>query len=231
MSVADDITKAIGQIGDRKFQGVFWRSIGLTFLLLAAFYWGFTLFLGWAIPETMNLPWFGEVTFASAAFSAVALVAMFIFSAFLMFPVASVFIGFFLEEIADAVEDKHYPGLPEVRKVPLVEALVDSLKFLALMVIANLIALIIYLLSTVFAPFVFWAVNGFLLGREYFQLVAMRRMDVKAVKQLRKKHLPEIWLSGVIMAFLLSLPVLNLFVPILAVALFTHQFHRVTGRN
>ena len=77
------------------------------------------------------------------------------------------------------------------------------------------------------APFVFWLVNGFLLGREYFQLVAVRRMPVAEAAALRRRHAGRLWLAGVLMAVPLSVPVLNLVVPIVEVAVFTHQFHRL----
>jgi uncharacterized protein involved in cysteine biosynthesis len=78
------------------------------------------------------------------------------------------------------------------------------------------------------APLVFWAVNGFLLGREYFQLVALRRLRPEAAAELRRRHAGRIWLAGTAMAVPLSVPVVNLLVPILGVAVFTHQVHRMT---
>ena len=79
------------------------------------------------------------------------------------------------------------------------------------------------------APFVFWLVNGFLLGREYFALVARRRLGPEAAAELGRRHAGRIWLAGTAMAVPLSVPVLNLVVPILGVAVFTHQFHRMAG--
>ncbi|MCB1374114.1 MAG: EI24 domain-containing protein, partial [Rhodobacteraceae bacterium] len=84
-----------------------------------------------------------------------------------------------------------------------------------------------YLLLPPLAPFVFWLVNGFLLGREYFQLVAMRRLGPEGAARLRRANAGRIWLAGTAMAVPLSVPVLNLLVPILGVAVFTHQLHRM----
>ena len=75
------------------------------------------------------------------------------------------------------------------------------------MVAANLVALAIYLLVPPLAPFVFWLVNGFLLGREYFRLVAMRRLGPEAAAALRRRHFGRIWLAGTAMAVPLSVPV------------------------
>jgi uncharacterized protein involved in cysteine biosynthesis len=75
---------------------------------------------------------------------------------------------------------------------------------------------------------VFWAVNGWLLGREYFQLVAARRLGHRAATQLRKRHALQIWALGAVMAVPLSVPVVNLFVPVLGVAAYCHMYHRLS---
>ena len=231
VNLLQDFQLALAQLTDRKFQSVFWRSIGLTLALLAATFYAFTVLIGWAIPDTITLPFIGEVSSFGAIASGGALIAMFLLSAFLMFPVASLVIGFFVEDIADAVEAKHYAHLPAAKNLPFTEVMIDAIKFMGVLVLANLLALIIYFASTLLAPIIFWIVNGFLLGREYFQLVAARRIGIAAANKLRKKHLMEIWLAGTFMAIPLSIPVINLVVPLLGVAVFTHQFHRIQGRG
>jgi uncharacterized protein involved in cysteine biosynthesis len=95
----------------------------------------------------------------------------------------------------------------------------------------NLVAMIFYLLSGPFAPLVFWAVNGYLFGREYFELVALRRMGAVDMRRLRRRHGLRIWLAGTLMAVPLSIPVLNLLVPVVGVAAMTHLFHRLWRRD
>jgi len=224
--IFNDFFKALGQIGDPKFRGVLLKGIGLTILLLAGATWGLQLVL----PDTVSLPWFGEIEWLSSLLSGFALFAMIGLSVFLMVPVASAFTGLFLDQITDAVEAKHYPHLPPVKGTPLNQMLMDSLSFLGLMIVVNALALVIYLLSTVLAPVIFWVVNGLLLGREYFQMVAMRRIGRKAAKALRKRYFLQIWVAGILMVVPLSVPVLNLIVPVLGVATFTHMFHRLNRR-
>ena len=231
MTLFQDFQLALAQLTDRKFKSVFWRSIGLTLALLAATFFGFTILISWAIPDTITLPFVGEISSFGAIASGGAFVAMFLLSAFLMFPVASIVIGFFVEDIADAVEAKHYPHLTPAEKLPFAEVMIDATKFLGIMILANLLALIIYFASTLLAPVIFWIINGFLLGREYFQLVAARRIGMDAANKLRKQHFAEIWLAGIFMAIPLSIPFINLVVPLLGVAVFTHQFHRIQGRS
>ena len=230
MNLFQDFQLALAQLTDPKFKSVFWRSIGLTFGMLAAIYFAFTLFISWVIPDSITLTFIGEIASMGAIISGGALIAMFVMSAFLMFPVASLVIGFFVEDIADAVEAKHYPRLSPATRIPFTEVMLDAVKFMGILLVANLFALIIYFASTLLAPVIFWIVNGFLLGREYFQLVAARRIGVAAANKLRKKHTMEIWFAGILMAIPLSIPLINLLVALLGVAVFTHQFHRINDR-
>ncbi|WP_108721684.1 EI24 domain-containing protein [Neptunicoccus sediminis] len=224
----DDFAKALGQIGDPKFRSVLLRGIGLTVLLLA----GVTTGVQFLLPESVSLPWFGEIGWLSTLLSGFVLVAMIGLSVILMVPVASLFTGFFLDQVMDAVEAKHFPALEPASSVSFTETLMDALGFFGLLVVVNLLALVIYLLSTLAAPLVFWAVNGVMLGREYFQMVAMRRLGRAGAKQLRARHRGQIWLAGALMAIPLTVPIVNLVIPVLGVATFTHLFHRVnkTGK-
>jgi uncharacterized protein involved in cysteine biosynthesis len=219
--------KTLSQIGDPRFRRVLFKGIGLTFVLLIAVYTAFLMFLNWigagqTVQELLgNISWVGNLfTFAS-------LFLMIVLSVFLMVPVASAITSLFLDEVADAVEDKHYPELPDVEGVSFSEGLKDSVNFLGLLIAANILALVLYAIFPPFSLFIFWGLNGFLLGREYFQLVAMRRVGRAEAKKLRKKHIGTIWLAGTLMAMPLVVPVLNLVIPILGAASFTHLYHQL----
>ncbi|GFE63343.1 EI24 domain-containing protein [Litoreibacter roseus] len=222
-----DMLKALGQIGDPRFTKVLAMGIGLTLLLLFAFTVGFAWLAGFLIPDSFVLPWIGEITWIDNVASIAVIPIMLVASVFLMVPVASAFTGLFLDQVADAVEAQHYEGLPPVSGVPFGDALVDTLKFLGLIIAVNLVALVLYLIFAPFAPLIFWAVNGLLLGREYATLVAQRRLGMAGARAFRKKHRTEIWLAGTIMAVPLTIPIVNLTIPILGVAAFTHLFHRL----
>ena len=225
--ILDAFLKALSQAGDPVFRRVLFRAVGLTLLLLGPFVFGFAAFLQWILPESVNIPFYGPVTFLDDLASGVGLVVLLFLSVFLMIPVAGMFIGLFLESVAGAVEARFYPNLPPVPRQSLLDALVEGLRFTVLFLVVNLLALILYLAATALAPLVFWLVNGLLLGREYFQLVAMRRLSRRAADALRRRHFFTVWLAGVLMAMPLSVPLLSLFVPILGVATFTHLFHRL----
>lgn len=222
--------KTLGQIFDRRFRRVLIRGVGLTILLLtaiaAAVLWALNAFL----PDVITLPLLGEVVWLNELLSGASLFGMAILSIFLMVPVASAFVGMFLDQIVDAVEDRHFPGLPDITDPGFLAGLGDALRGLAVLLVANLLALGIYLLVPPLAPFIFVIMNGYLLGREYFQMIALRRLDVSAAKRLRRRNILTIWVAGILMVIPLTIPVLNLIIPILGVASFTHIYHRVTAR-
>jgi uncharacterized protein involved in cysteine biosynthesis len=223
--------KAIGQIGDPRFRRVMGLGVLLALALLAAVYAGFLVLINSFVPGTIDLIFVGPITGIDALLGWGSLFLMLGLSVFLMVPVASAFSGLFIEDIADAVEDRHYPGLPPVTPVRLGDSLVDSLNFLGLVIAANVLALVLYIFAGPFIPVVFWAVNGWLLGREYFTLVATRRLGREGAKALRAQNSGRIWLAGILMAAPLSVPLVNLVIPVLGVATFTHLFHRMASRG
>jgi CysZ protein len=222
---------ALGQLSDPRFRRVFFLGVGLTLALLIGITAGVLWLMDAITPEELWLPILGEVTWLDDLISWGAAFLLFFLSTFLMIPVASAITSLFLDEVADAVEAKHYLDLPRTGSVPFGEALRDTVNFFGLLVLANTVAIVLYLLFPPAAPFIFWGLNGFLLGREYFTMVAIRWVGRKAASDLRRQYRPAIWIAGVFMAIPLSIPLLNLLVPILGVATFTHVFHGLTRRQ
>jgi len=229
--IAKAVARAIGQMPDPRFRGVLLRGIGITLALLIAanlaVIWG----LGWLIGDSLTLPWIGTVRWLDDVISWAAIPVMLVLSAFMMIPVASAITSMFLEDVAQAVEDRYHPSLGPAAPISFSEGLRDSLGFLGTMIIANMLALVLYLLFAPLAPVIFWALNGFLLGREYFTLAALRRVGPAEAKRLRRRHIVTIWAVGVIMAVPLTIPLVNLLVPVLGAAAFTHVFHDLHRRG
>lgn len=225
------ILKAVGQVSDRRFLRVLLLGVGLTLVLLLGFYLAFVALISAILPGSFSLPWIGEISLTNAVIGWIGVPVFLFLSAILMVPVASAFMGIFLEQVADAVEDRHYPGLPPARAVGLLEGLGDSAKFLGVVVAVNLVALVGYLILGPLAPILFWAVNGYLLGREYAQLVALRRRDAAGAYAFRRANSGRLFLAGVAMAVPLTIPVINILVPILGAATFTHLYHMLSARS
>ncbi len=227
--ILSDFARAVGQITDPAFRRVILWGVLLALGLLCAIY---VLFLGGVqvlVGDTVTLPLVGEVRGVDTLLSWGSLILMMGLSVFLMVPVASAFTGFFLEDVAQAVEARHYPTLPPAPGTSFGQAAIDTVNFLAVLLVANLAALLIYPFAGLAAPLVFWALNGFLLGREYFQLVASRRLGAAQARALRARHAGQIWLAGTLMAAPLSIPFLNLLIPVLGAATFTHLFQRLSA--
>lgn len=223
--------RALSQGTDPGFRRVLLLGIGWTLALLIAL-WAATLELVvWLTPDTLTLPWIGEVGGIDAAASVGSVVLLLLASTVLMVPVASAFTGLFLDRIAQAVETRHYPALPAARAQGITESVTGSLGFFALIVVANLLALVIWPFTGPLAPLLFWALNGFLLGREYFTLVALRHLTPAQAKQLYRANRATVWLAGTLMAAPLSIPLVNLLVPVFGVATFTHIFHALSKRG
>ena len=221
--------RALGQLGDRRFRRVLLLGVLLALALLAGFYAAFLQLIWWLTPDSIEIPFVGPVTGIDTLLGWGSLLVMLALSVFLMVPVASVFTGLFLEDIVDAVEDRHYPALPPATPLPWAEALRQSVNFLGVVLAVNLGALFLYPFVGPFTPVLFWAVNGFLLGREYFTLVALRRLPPVEAAALRRRNRLRLWAAGTLMAAPLSIPVVNLVVPVLGVATFTHLFHRLAA--
>ncbi|WP_296423791.1 EI24 domain-containing protein [Yoonia sp.] len=228
--ILTDFAKALAQLTDSRFQSVLWRGIGLTIALLVGIYAALLWVIDLLTADPITMPGGGEVTWLGDLLGWGSLGLVIFLSVFLMIPVASAITSLFLDEVAQAVEDKHYPTLPPVPHVGFWEALRDTVNFLGVLIGANLLAFIAYAIFPFAALFIFYALNGFLLGREYFQLAAMRREGREGAKALRKRHQGTIWAAGCLMAVPLSFPLINLFIPILGAATFTHLYHRLSQR-
>lgn len=228
--ILTDFLRALGQTFDRRFRRVLLKGVGLTIALLAAVtaavLWG----LNAALPDTITLPLLGEIGWLNEVLSGASLFGMAILSIILMVPVASAFVGMFLDEIVDAVEVRHYPHLPDAGDPGILGGLADAARGIVVLVVANILALAVYVLVPPLAPVIFVVMNGYLLGREYFQMIALRRQTAADAKRLRRRNIVTIWIAGILMVIPLTIPVLNLVIPILGVASFTHLYHRAADR-
>ena len=225
-----DMSLAVGQIGDPRMRRVLLIGIGLSLLLFAGFYAGVWALIGALAPESLTLPWIGDIGWLDTALRAVAGIGTVVIGFFVMIPLASTIISLFLDDVAAAVEDKHYPALPPARGTPFMTGLAEAAKFFVLMIAINLILLIFLFALPPVYPFAFYLGNGWLLGREYFNVAALRRLDEASARALYRRNSGQIWLAGTLLALPLSIPVVNLLVPVLGAATFTHLYHRLSGK-
>ena len=146
----------------------------------------------------------------------------------LLFPaVVTVAMGFFLERIAAAVETLHYPGRGPARHSSPAEAVVTTARLMAITLLLNLLALPLYILAPGINLFVFLGLNGYLFGREYFEVVALRRLDPLAARAARKSVAGRVFAAGVVIAGLFAIPLVNLVAAVVATAFMVHLMARM----
>ena len=216
---------AIGQLSDKSLRQVV--SIGLLgSLAIFVLLW---IAIGFVLFETdiFTTGWFfgvfdWVVEWLTDIFGGV----LIIIATWFLFPATATLIAsFFLERAVQAVEDKHFPNLPVPRLQNLAEILKITLKFTGLSIALNLLALPVYIVFFFLGPlnlFVFYALNGYLLGREYFELIAHRRLEPLQAIHLRGAFRGQMFLAGVIITFLMTIPVVNLLAPVIATATMVH---------
>ncbi|MDA8983136.1 EI24 domain-containing protein [Planktomarina temperata] len=225
--ILSDFLKSIAQFDDPKFRRVLWRGLGLTIVLLIAA----CLLVNFGINQLLSSAWaanlIGDQSWLGALINIGGVLFTIALSIWLMVPVTSAIIALFLDEVAQAVEARHYPHLPKQTATKLQDQILVGIRFLGILLLANVGALILSMIVPLLAPFVFWATNGYLMGREYFQMAAMRRMPRAQAQELYQRHQGSIWTAGILMAIPMSIPLVGLFIPLLGAATFTHQFERL----
>lgn len=214
---------AIEQLAERRIRRVIVRSLMLTIALyvgLCAVVWG-ALF---GTPLLSHLGWWGKGIewFGGLAIPVVALI--------LLPALMASMIGLFLDEVVDAVEERNYPGLPAPRRIPLLEAVLGSLRLSAMVIGLNLLILPLFLIPVV-GQIAYYAINGYLIGREYFSLVALRRAEPLVVAGQFSGALGALWVAGVIITVLSTIPVVNLIAPVIGVAAMVHMARRLALRT
>jgi uncharacterized protein involved in cysteine biosynthesis len=137
-------------------------------------------------------------------------------------PLATLVASLFQDEVAAAVEARHYPDLPPAAPQTIGQSVIAGVRLVVWSLAVNLLCLPLYVLLPVVNIVIFFAINGILLAREYFEVVALRRMARHAAGALRRRHRVRLWLAGVVVAVLFWVPVVNLAAPILGTALLVH---------
>ncbi len=211
------LIKGVNQLSDRSTRKYIWFSVAgavLTLILL----WSA---VGWVLTETSisQIGWLEGTVDVLGGLATLAL-TWFLFPA-----TVSAVIGLFLDNVAECVEHRHYPSLDKAPGQPVGEAIITTIKFFGILIGLNVLLLPFLFLGPLF-PFIFYAVNGYLLGREYFELVASRRLPSTEVVRLRKAHQGGVWMIGVAIAFLLTIPLVNLLMPVVATAAMVHLFEK-----
>ncbi|MDO8837539.1 MAG: EI24 domain-containing protein [Parvibaculum sp.] len=213
-----DAARALRETFSAPFRRVMWLSLGVTLLVLVLFGAGLQWALA-ALPE-FGIGWLDTIVAIAARFLAIIVLIP------LVHPVVSLVAGLFLESVAARVEETAYPSDPPGRDQPFWQSLIVAIRFTVVLIAVNLLVLPFYLIPVV-NIFLFWAVNGYLLGREYFELVALRHLAPAAATALRRRHRSRVMAAGVLVALFATVPVLNLFAPLFGAVFMVHTYKKV----
>lgn len=146
---------------------------------------------------------------------------------YLMGPISSLIAALFVDDVAEEVERSEFPADPVGRPLPIAQSITLSVKFFGLVLLVNLVALFLLLVPGI-NLIAFFIANGYLLGREYFQLAAMRYRPIVEAQALRREHAVSIFLAGLAIACVVLIPILNLITPVFATALMVRVHKRLS---
>jgi CysZ protein len=231
----DAAVKALAQILSPPMRSILWRSIGLALVLIVVLAIGLQRLLSWFATsgegwaEATLGPGFHTPLNVFAWILSIAAGLGVVFGAvFLMPAITSLVASVFVDEAAEHVERQHYPAERPGTALPFGVAATEGVKTALLTILVYLIAM----------PFVFFAGAGFiaffiatawLLGREYFELAAMRFRTPAEAKAMRRQNATTIFTAGLVIAAFVSIPIVNLATPLFGMAFMVHMHKRLSG--
>lgn len=232
----DDAIKAITQMFSPPLRTVLWKSIGLAFLLIMGLAAALERIIVWLVgigstsAETALGP---HVHFPVDAIAwLLSILAGFgiVIGSVMLMPAVTAFVAsFFADEIAEQVERSDYPADPPGKALPLGHAIVQGGKT-ALLALAVYVCALPLLLIAGLGAVLFFLATAWLLGREYFELAAMRFRPSAEARALRRHHAGSVFMGGMLIALFVSIPIVNLATPLFATAFMVHMHKRLSRR-
>ncbi|HEU0084187.1 MAG TPA: sulfate transporter family protein [Bradyrhizobium sp.] len=225
---------ALSDILSPPLRAILWRAIGLALGLVAVL----------AIALQRGLSWFagsGEVWLEAALgpsfhtpltilgwiVSIAAGLGVVVGAVFLMPAITALVASVFVDDVAEIVERAHYPHQPPGTALPVGIALREGIKTALLTLLVYLVALPFVLFAGV-GVVIFFVATAWLLGREYFELAAMRFRTPREAKAMRKQHALAVFVAGLIIAAFVSIPIVNLATPLFGMAIMVHLHKRLS---
>jgi CysZ protein len=231
----DAAIKALSQILSPPMRSILWRSIGLALVLIVVLAIGLQRLLSWLATsgevwaEALLGPSFQTLLDILAWIVSIAAGLGVVFGAVLLMPaITSLVASLFVDDVADHVEREHYPAERPGVALPLPVAITEGVKTASLTILVYLVALPFVLFAG--AGFIiFFIATAWLLGREYFELAAMRFRSPQEAKAMRKENAATVFTAGLIIAAFVSIPIVNLATPLFGMAFMVHMHKRLSG--
>ena len=209
------LSKGVLQLREPSTKKILWVTLGISILACIALF----AFIDLALTHTS----FFQVSWIEILLDFLGRLAA-VMITWLLFPVIiSGVISLFLEGIARAVEAQHYPNLPQITNPSIVSTIISTGKFLSLLIVLNIGLLFFFFTGPIYIV-LYYIINGYLISREFFDLISLRRVNAVKSGNLRKIHKSRLIFIGTIFVFLMQVPIVNLLVPIVATATMLHLF-------
>jgi CysZ protein len=233
----DDAVKALTQMLSPPLRAILWKSIGLALAIIILIAIALDRLIIWLVAAASRSLENGLGPSAHAPASALAWIlsiaaglGVVAGSVFLMPAVTAFVASFFADQIADEVERVHYPDDPAGVALPLWRAVLEG-GTTALLAVVVYICVVPFLLFAGAGAVMFFLAAAWLLGREYFELAAMRFRPPDEAKALRKGNAATVYGGGLLIAAFVSIPIVNLATPLFAMALMVHVHKRLSRRK
>jgi uncharacterized protein involved in cysteine biosynthesis len=226
---------ALTHIFSPPLRAILWRVIGLALVLIVVVSVGLQRLLSWLAgsgelwAETMLGPAFHTPLNILAWILSIAAGLGIVFGAvFLMPAITSLVAGVFVDDVAEIVEHEHYPADHPGAALPIGLAMIEGIKTALLTLLVYLIALPFVFVAGA-GVIVFFVATAWLLGREYFELAAMRFRSPAEAKAMRRDNASTVFLAGLIIAAFVAIPIVNLATPLFGMAFMVHLHKRLSG--
>jgi CysZ protein len=225
---------ALSDILSPPLRAILWRAIALALVLVAVLAIALQRWLSWfagsgevwleaALGPSFHTP----LTILSWIVSIAAGLGVVLGAVFLMPAITSLVASVFVDDVADIVERGHYPHQPPGAALPVGIALREGIKTALLTILVYLVALPFVLFAGA-GVVIFFVATAWLLGREYFELAAMRFRPPREAKAMRKRHALTVFVAGLIIAAFVSIPIVNLATPLFGMAFMVHLHKRLS---
>jgi len=216
------LLKSLSSVFDKFFIKIILITALITIIIFSSFIASIGFYID-GLTEESN--WLIQKIAALAAGGGAAFISYFLFP--LTFPVIS---SLFLNKICIYLEDKHYQQNGPLNDLSISESLISSLKFVAIAITLNLLCFVFYLIPVI-GIFIYYLLNSYLFGREYFEMVSHRYSNTKEAKNIRRSVRGKVLIAGFFITIMFTFPIINLLAPIMATILIVHFYHMNVNRK
>lgn len=204
----------------RAMQNLLLRGIIKIFLICLCCYIVLWSALAWALGVIFMQMFYPNAVSATLGSLVGVGMAWFLFP--LLFPVL---ISFFDERIAEIIEKNEYPHVLPAHP-PFWPTFMQDVRFTAKALFFNILCLPFYFIPF-FGQALYYGLNGYMLGMQFFRMAAGRRLPYEACVPLMKAARKDIFLIGLAVSVAATIPLLNFAAPVWGVAAMLHVFYHL----